>query len=425
MTRADTHNVDPSPAPPQLVVLAALQDPETGWEESLAELEQLAETANGRVVGILTQRRSAPDPKSYLGKGKVEEIGEVIERTDATLLIIDGDLSASQQRNLEKILDVQVIDRTGLILDIFARRAHTAEGKLQVELAQLDYLLPRLANMWSHLERIRGGIGLRGPGETQIETDRRLVRDRITMLKQKVEDIRLRRTTQRSQRAQSNIPLISLVGYTNAGKSTLLNAISDSNVFVEDKLFATLDPTTRDVTFPNGTRALVSDTVGFIRNLPTQLIAAFRATLEEVLSAELLIHVVDASNPSWVEQVETVEQVLNDLGAADKPVIIAFNKMDMVDDPLMVQRLAARYPYVVYLAARKGEGIDTLEAEIITVLRAQWQSLDVTLPLAASRLVAELHARGEVIFEEYADESIKIIGRAPNDLAARIMTRAQ
>lgn len=407
------------------MVLATLDIPETDWEESLAELERLAETANGEVVAVFTQRRETPDPRTYLGKGKVEEIREGIERSDATLLIIDGDVSPSQQRNLEKILTVQVVDRTGLILDIFARRAHTAEGKLQVELAQLEYLLPRLANMWSHLERIRGGIGLRGPGETQIETDRRLVRDRIAMLKRKVEEIRQRRAVQRSQRAQSQIPLISLVGYTNAGKSTLLNAISEAEVFVEDKLFATLDPTTRDVIFAGGTRALVSDTVGFIRNLPTQLVAAFRATLEEVQSAEILVHVIDASNPGWVEQVETVERVLHDLDAADKPVIMAFNKMDAVDDPVALKRLAGRYPYVVFLAARAGEGMEQLEQEIITVLQSRWRDVNAVLPLSASQLVAEIHARGEVTFEEYGESTVEIVGRAPADLAARIAARSQ
>ena len=424
MNRTSLHDIEPIPARPQRVVLAALEDPETDWQESLAELEQLADTANGQVVATLTQRREKPDPRSYFGKGKVEEIREVIERGDAELLIIDGEVSPSQQRNLEKIIEVQVIDRTGLILDIFARRAHTAEGKLQVELAQLQYLLPRLANMWSHLERIRGGIGLRGPGETQIETDRRLVRQRIAMLKGKVDDIRNRRELLRSQRAQSNIPLISLVGYTNAGKSTLLNAISQAGVFVEDKLFATLDPTTRDVTFPNGTRALVSDTVGFIRNLPTQLVAAFRATLEEVRSADILIHVVDAANQGWVEQEETVVKVLHELGADDKPTIMAFNKMDEVEDEEVLRHLAGRYPYVVFLAAKKGKGIDELEEMIVTVLRARWETVVLTLPLSASQLVAELHARGEVVSEEYEMDGVRLIGRAPADLAARLSQKA-
>jgi GTP-binding protein HflX len=397
-----------------------LADPESDWEESLAELERLADTANGQVMAVFTQRRDTPDPHSYLGKGKVEEIRLAMERSESDLLIIDGEISASQQRNLEKILDTQVIDRTGLILDIFARHAHTAEGKLQVELAQLEYVLPRLANMWTHLERIRGGIGLRGPGETQIETDRRLVRDRIGLLKRKVEEIRHRRTVQRSQRAQSQIPLLSLVGYTNAGKSTLLNAVSAADVLVEDKLFATLDPTTRDVLFPAGTRALVSDTVGFIRNLPTQVVDAFRATLEEAASAELLIHVVDASNVGWVEQVETVERVLHDLGASDKPVIMAFNKMDQVEEPRLVQQLAARYPFVVFLSAKQGDGLEALEAEIVTVLHSRWQALDVLLPLSAGALVAEIHARGEVTREEYFDDQLHLIGRAPADLAARM-----
>ena len=424
MTR-DALHVTESGEERQRVVVAAVALPESDWEESLDELERLVDTANGQVMATLIQRREKPDPKTFLGKGKVEEARELIERTTPPCWCIDGEISPSQQRNLERMLEVQVIDRTGLILDIFARRAHTAEGKLQVELAQLNYLLPRLANMWSHLERIRGGIGLRGPGETQIETDRRIVRDRIAMLRDKVEEIRQRRTVQRSQRAQSQIPLISLVGYTNAGKSTLLNAVSQANVFVEDKLFATLDPTTRDVTFPNGTRALVSDTVGFIRNLPTQLVAAFRATLEEVLSAEMLIHVVDAANPSWVEQVETVEQVLSELGAAGKPFIMAFNKMDQVEDPSLVELIAQRYPHIVFLAARRGEGIDALEDVIVTVLRSGWADVDARLPLAAGELVAEMHARGEVTFEEYQENSVHILGRAPADVAGRIALRAR
>ena len=418
------HDVEPMPAPPQRVVLAALENPERDWEESLAELERLADTANGQVMATITQRRQTPDPRTYLGKGKVEEIRVIVERSEAELVIIDGDVSPSQQRNLEKILEVQVIDRTGLILDIFARRAHTAEGKLQVELAQLEYLLPRLANMWSHLERIRGGIGLRGPGETQIETDRRLVRQRITLLKNKVDEIRFRRELLRSQRAQSSIPLVSLVGYTNAGKSTLMNALSQAGVFVEDKLFATLDPTTRDVTFPNGTRALVSDTVGFIRHLPTQLVAAFRATLEEVRSADILVHVVDASNPAWVEQEETVATVLHDLGADDKPTIMAFNKMDEVEDEVILRHLAGKYPHVVFLAAKKGRGMEELEQTIIDVLRSNWQMVDLKLPLSAGDLVAELHARGEVTFEEYEADGVHLIGRAPADLAARMGRRA-
>ncbi len=408
----------------QRVVLSALENPELEWEESLAELEELADTAGGQVVEVVTQRREQPDPRTYLGKGKVEELKAVVEEANATLVIFDGELSPSQQRNLEKVLDIQVLDRTGLILDIFAQRANTAEGKLQVELAQLEYLLPRLTNMWSHLSRIRGGIGLRGPGETQLEVDRRRVRERIGVLKSKVEDLRRWRAAQRSQRAQSQIPLISLVGYTNAGKSTLLNTLSQGNIFVEDKLFATLDPTTRDVFFPNGTRALVSDTVGFIRNLPTQLVAAFRATLEEVLSAEILVHVVDASNLGWVEQEDTVNQVLNELGATDKPTVIAFNKMDRVDDPAVLHHLANRYPHVVFLTARTGEGIAELEEVIVTVLRSRWQHVAALLPLSAGDLVAEMHARGEVLEEDYRENGVFLAGRAPADLVARITRRS-
>ncbi len=408
----------------QRVVLATLENPEMAWEESLAELEELADTAGARVVDVLTQRREQPDPRTYLGKGKAEELKTVVEVAEATLVIFDGELSPSQQRNLEKVLEVQVLDRTGLILDIFAQRANTAEGKLQVELAQLEYLLPRLTNMWSHLSRIRGGIGLRGPGETQLEVDRRRVRERIGVLKHKVEDLRQWRSAQRSQRAQAQIPLISLVGYTNAGKSTLLNALAQADIFVEDKLFATLDPTTRDVHFPNGTRALVSDTVGFIRNLPTQLVTAFRATLEEVLSADILVHVVDASNQAWVEQEDTVNQVLNELGAADKPTVIAFNKMDRVDDPVVLHHLAHRYPHVVFLAAREARGIAELEEVLLTVFRSSWQDIALLLPLSAGDLVAELHARGEVTEEDYRENGVYLTGRAPIDLAARLNHRA-
>lgn len=414
------HDIEPMPLEIQNVVLAAIEFYDTDWEESLAELERLAETANGKVTAVITQKRDKPDVATFFGKGKIEEIKELMVRTDAEILIIDGEISPSQQRNIQKAIDVQVIDRTGLILDIFARRAHTAEGKLQVELAQLEYLLPRLANMWSHLERIRGGIGLRGPGETQIETDRRLVRDKITMLEKKVDEIKHRRRIQRNQRAQSQIPLVSLVGYTNSGKSTLLNALSQAGVFVEDKLFATLDPTTRDVTFPNGARALVSDTVGFIRNLPTQLVAAFRATLEETTNADILIHVIDAANVNWMEQVETVDKILNDLESIDKPMLMTFNKIDIVDDIELLHNLASRYPNKVFIAAGKGEGLHELGDAIMNMLRASWVDINDEIPMKLSILSAELHGRGEVIEIEYRENSIYLRGRAPADLASRI-----
>ncbi len=414
------HDIEPMPLEIQNVVLAAIEFYDTDWEESLAELERLAETANGKVTGVITQKRDKPDVATFFGKGKIEEIKELMVRTDAEILVIDGEISPSQQRNIQKAIDVQVIDRTGLILDIFARRAHTAEGKLQVELAQLEYLLPRLANMWSHLERIRGGIGLRGPGETQIETDRRLVRDKISMLEKKVDEIKHRRRIQRNQRAQSQIPLVSLVGYTNSGKSTLLNALSQAGVFVEDKLFATLDPTTRDVTFPNGARALVSDTVGFIRNLPTQLVAAFRATLEETSNADIIIHVIDAANVNWMEQVETVDKILNDLESSNKPMLMTFNKIDIVDDIELLHNLASRFPNKVFIAAGKGQGLHELGDAIMNMLRASWVEIDNEIPMKESILSAELHGRGEVIEVEYKENTIYLRGRAPADLASRI-----
>ncbi len=410
--------------PRENVVVAALENPEADWEESLEEMERLVDTANGRVVAIVKQRRNKPEPATYLGKGKVEETKAIIEEHEAQLLVVDGELAPSQQRNLERLLDVQVIDRTGIILDIFARRANTAEGKLQVELAQMEYLLPRLTNLWSHLSRIKRGIGMRGPGETQLEVDRRRVRERIAELSQKVKAIREWRAVQRRQRAESQIPMVSLVSYTNAGKSTLLNALSGADVFVEDKLFATLDPTTRDVNFPNGMRALVSDTVGFIRNLPHQLVAAFRATLEEVQSAEVLVHVIDAGNPGWVEQEETVDRVLAELEAADKPTIMAFNKIDTVEEPELLEHLASRYPHVVFLSAKKGVGITELEEMITAVLRERWHAVDTFLPLSSGDLVAELHARGEVAEEDYQATGVHLIGKAPADLAARIAWRA-
>ncbi len=301
--------------------------------ESLTELAELARTAGADVVGTTTQRLGHPNVTTYIGKGKVEEVKEAHRQADANVVIFDDELSPSQQRNLEKDLGTKVIDRTALILDILATRAHTREGSLQVSLAQMQYLLPRLAGQWSHLERMEGAIGTRGPGETQIETDRRLIRSRISKIKRDLEDVRHNRALYRRQRQRAGLPVIALVGYTNAGKSTLMKRLSGANVLAEDKLFATLDPVTRRVKLPAGETVLLTDTVGFIQKLPTELVAAFRATLEELEEADILLHVIDISHPHAFEQTQTVDQTLVDLGVGEKPRLLALNKVDLLRRP--------------------------------------------------------------------------------------------
>lgn len=301
-------------------------------EDSIAELAQLAGTAGADVVGKLTQRLPAPSKTHYLGKGKLDELLSLRNSTNYDVVIFDDELSPLQQRNLEEFLQVKVIDRAALILDIFARRARTREGQLQVQLAQHQYLYPRLAGQWSHLERLGGGIGTRGPGESQLETDRRLIRQRISHLKAQIEEIRKHRVLYRQQRRKSGIPIVAIIGYTNTGKSTLLNALTQADVFVEDKLFATLDPTTRRLTLPDKTAVLLTDTVGFIRKLPPAIVTAFRATLEELDEASILLHVVDLNSHNAPEQCRTVEDILADLHLRDKPRITALNKIDLLLD---------------------------------------------------------------------------------------------
>ncbi|NLL90345.1 MAG: GTPase HflX [Dehalococcoidales bacterium] len=301
-------------------------------EQSLDELAQLSNTAGAVVIGRLTQKLNKPSKNLYIGKGKLDELIELRESTGADVVIFDDELSPLQQRNLEEALKVKIIDRVTLILDIFASRAQTHEGKLQVELAQHEYLLPRLVGQWTHLERLGGGIGTRGPGESQLETDRRLISKKIKKLKKQLDDVKKHRMLYRQQRRKSGIPIVALVGYTNSGKSTLLNALSKAGVLAEDKLFATLDPTTRRITLPDKTSVLISDTVGFIRKLPPTLVSAFRATLEELTEATVLLHVVDFSSGSAAEQCEVVEQILKDLEISDKPVVTVLNKIDLLLD---------------------------------------------------------------------------------------------
>ena len=314
------------------LVAAELKGGDGRWdsESSLDELALLADTAGARVVGRTVQRLERPNPATYIGKGKVQEIASERFALGYSTVIFDDELTPSQQRNLEGALKVKVLDRTALILDIFAQHAWTREGRLQVELAQHEYILPRLRGQWSHLERLEGRIGTRGPGETQLETDRRLIRDKIRSLKRQIEQVRRQRALHRRQRARQGVPVVSLVGYTNAGKSTLMRALSGADVLVEDKLFATLDPVTRRLRLPSGATALLTDTVGFIQKLPTQLVAAFRATLEELEEATLLLHVVDITHPNAVEQSQTVEETLAELGLAEKPRLTVLNKADLL-----------------------------------------------------------------------------------------------
>jgi len=363
----------------------------------MEELVRLCETAGAQVVAEVIQSRRAPDPAYYIGKGKAQELAGLVEEKEANLVVVDEELSPSQTRNLEEVLDIRVIDRTALILDIFARRARTREGKLQVELAQLNYLLPRLTGRGKVLSRLAGGIGTRGPGETKLEVDRRVIRKRITDLKKEIESIKKQRALQRRARQKVPYPVVALVGYTNAGKSTLLNALTDSYVFTEDKLFATLDPTTRKIVLPGNQTILLTDTVGFIQKLPPHLVAAFRATLEEVQEADLLLHVVDFSHPDMERQMTAVHEVLEDLEVSEKPIIFVFNKIDLINDPLTLKRLKINYPESVAISAKKGLNLEVLLEKIAMMLKEDWKKVIFSIPFEDSRSLALVHDKGHVL----------------------------
>ena len=337
-------------------------------EDRLRELTQLAHTAGAEVVQSFIQRREKADPAYFIGRGKCAEIKEAIGHFDADLVIFDEDLSPAQVRNLERVTNRRIIDRTGIILDIFARRAKSREAKIEVELAQLNYLLPRLTGHWRHLSRQVGGIGVRGPGETQLETDRRLVRRRIDILKKNLQRIEQGRITRRKRREE--LPVVALVGYTNAGKSTLLNSLTSSDVFVEDKLFATLDPAVRGFEDGKGRRILLTDTVGFIRKLPHHLVASFRSTLEEVVIADLLLHIVDLSHPLYLNQMEGVREVLEQLGAENKPSLTIFNKVDLLDSDSTIQSAGERYPEALFISAARRIGLGPLREAVSACLFA-------------------------------------------------------
>lgn len=373
-------------------------------EEYLDELALLADTAGADVVARVTQDRDRIEPATFIGKGKVEEMRALVVGENIPLVIFDDDLSAVQVRNLERELECKVLDRSALILDIFATRAKTNEAKTQVELAQLQYLLPRLTRQWTHLSKQYGGIGTKGPGETQIETDRRMIRARISHLKEKLERITQQRTTQRKERSKHT--RAALVGYTNAGKSTLLNLLSGSDVFVENRLFATLDPTTRIVPLSPSIQILMTDTVGFIRKLPHHLIASFKSTLEEITEADLLLHVVDVSSKTYEEQIHVVRETLAEMGIDEKPTLTVFNKIDLLADRTILQNLATEHPRSVFISAARGINILGLKEEVSKLLEKEFVEESFKISQENPKLIAQMYSLGEVLERTYEDNSV-------------------
>jgi GTP-binding protein HflX len=400
-------------------------------EDSLAELMRLADTAGFEVVGNITQKLDQPNPKTFIGSGKVKEVKTLAEELLADVILFDDELSPRHQRELEEIIsgDIRIIDRTALILDIFAQHAHTREGALQVELAQYEYRLPRLTRAWTHLVRQAGGgggrtggtagVGLRGPGETQLEVDRRDIRRRISHLKDELEKVRAHRQRHRSRRKESSIPVVSLVGYTNAGKSTLINQLADARVYVANQLFATLDPTTRRVDLPDGQQILVTDTVGFIQKLPTTLVAAFRATLEEIAEADLLLHVIDVTHPHALAQVEAVHATLRDIEADNIPKIPVLNKIDRLDNPQQAQQALDTFPDAVAISALRGDGIPILLGTIKEKLYESYQPVSIEIPYNQGGLISLFHEEGQVetITNQY--EGVHIVGKLPLRLISK------
>ena len=388
-------------------------------EIDLAEMRELLRTAGVAVVGEMQQRRPRPDPDRYFGKGKLAELKRAVKEADANVVVSDDELVPRQERNLEQELGVPVIDRTAVILDIFADHAATAEGKLQVELAQLQYNLARMRGLWTHLERLGAGIGTRGPGESQIETDRRLARDRIAALKKRLDRTKATRGVMRAERERAHLPTVALAGYTNAGKSTLLNAITGAEVGVRDRLFHTLDPTTRSFEI-GGRDYLLTDTVGFIRKLPHELVDAFAATLEEALTADLIVHVADASQSEdeLAERIAAVDDVLAEIGAAERPRLLALNKIDMVDDERR-RELRFRYPRAVQVSAATGEGLgdlsETIEARFLNSLRP----MELLVPYAEGGSLSELHELAGELDREDTARGVRISARVPAGVASR------
>lgn len=420
-------DIDDIEKPRERAILFSAPGPGTTREECqdhLHELAALADTAGATVVAAVQQRVQSPHPAHYIGTGKVEELRALVDERAATLVIFDEDLTPVQGQKLEQLLGIRVMDRTELIIDIFALRARTAEAKMQVELAQLQYLMPRLKRMWTHLSRIRGGIGLRGPGETQLETDRRTIRRKIRELKRRLERVARQRETQRKGRAGEF--RVALVGYTNAGKSSILSGLSGSDLFVENRLFATLDPATRAVDVGDGFQALVTDTVGFIRKLPHHLVASFRATLEEVDEADVLCHVVDVAHPRWEDQYEVVEGVLGELRFRPGRRLVVFNKVDRLthaEQAAIAARAAALIGAHVFTSTVEPGGLDGLRTALRDMMREGWPTVELTIPASAGRVLAEVYREGEVIAREQQGARIRITARLPIGVLGRLRTQ--
>jgi GTPase len=447
-----SNNVDPKPGyyytaqrGPERVVLVGVERSRADSrnadgvqflaEDSLAELARLSDTAGLEVTGTISQPlRDGIHPATFIGSGKVYEVKDQVVDTKANVVIFDDDLSPAQQRNLEKALGVKVIDRSQLILDIFAQRAQTLAGKLQVELAQLEYLQPRLTRQWTHLSRLGGGgVGTRGPGETQLEVDRRRIRERISTLKRRLHDVERTRSLQRQERERVPFPTVALVGYTNAGKSTLMNTLTHAGVLVEDKLFATLDPTSRRVDLPGGQPILVTDTVGFINKLPHQLVDAFKSTLEEVRTADVLLHIIDATHPRWEEQKQVVEQVLQELEAGEKPTLTVLNKLDRLPQndesetspQLLLPHVASTNGegQVFGISARTGEGLQPLLLALDRYFEQDREMVHCELPLNAGQLVAWLRRTGKVLEEAYSETAISVTALVSQKVAGQLRKR--
>ena len=413
-------NINSGHATESCVLVGLVQAGQDKWviNDHLKELGELAQTAGAEVSEVFIQERSAPDPAYFIGKGKVQEIALYIDMNNVDIVIFDDELSPAQTRNLEKMLEIKVIDRAALILDIFAAHARTSEARIQVELAQLNYLLPRLTGHWKHLSRQVGGIGTKGPGETQLETDRRLVRTRIAGLKQRLLKIEKQTKTQRQKRG--DIFRAALIGYTNAGKSTLMNAVTKSDVLVEDKLFATLDTTIRKLTLGSENHILLSDTVGFIRKLPTHLIASFRSTLAEAIEADLLIHVVDATQENYRENIEVVSYILNDLGVEKKPLLLIFNKVDLIKTDAKLNELQQRYPDALFISAKRHIGISGLRKRIDEIISLQYEVSRIKLDYSKGEIEHRIHKLAKVIERKFDENYIYFTIKYPLENRSKI-----